>query len=79
MDSGSINSNEFTEMLEGMTKQELVKYARMTYGLSVTAKLNKHDLVRAIQDAQRKFQGNNSLQTGDSVSINGFRVSVREP
>lgn len=60
-------ANEFTQMLEGMTKQELVKYARMTYGLSVTARLNKHDLVFSIQEASRKFALNDQLQVGDSL------------
>lgn len=56
--------DEFTEMLEGMTKQELVKYARLTFGLQVTAKYNKHDLVAQVKDARRKFKMNDKLQLG---------------
>jgi hypothetical protein len=59
--------DELTEMLEGMTKQELVKYARMTYGLSVTAKYSKPDLINAIKSASQKFKMNESLQVGAAL------------
>ena len=59
--------DEFTEMLEGMTKQELVNYARMTYGLSVTARYNKADLVQAIKGAAAKFKMNADLQFGTQL------------
>lgn len=59
--------DEFTDMLEGMTKQELVKYASMTFGLNVTAKYNKHELVAAIKDAKSKFQLNEELITGKQL------------
>lgn len=59
--------SELTEMLEGMTKQELVKYARITYGLSVTAKYSKPDLVHAIKSAAEKFRGNSDLQVGAAL------------
>lgn len=56
--------DEFTVMLEGMTKQELVKYARLTYGLSVTAAYTKPDLMEAIKNAKSKFAMNSDLMTG---------------
>ena len=59
--------NEFHEMLGGMTKQELVKYANMTFGLSLTAKYNKHELIEAISDASGKFRLNDQLQIGASL------------
>lgn len=78
MDNKEIAPNEFAEMLEGMTKQELVKFARMTYGLSVTAKLHKHDLIHAIKDAQGKFRMNDTLQIGDSVANQGLKPGYAE-
>lgn len=59
--------DEFAEMLEGMTKQELVKYANMTFGLSLTAKYAKHELITAIKDAQSKFRLNDNLQIGAAL------------
>jgi hypothetical protein len=70
--------DEFTEMLEGMTKQELVKYARMTFGLQVTAKYNKHDLVALVKDARGKFKMNDRLQLGDTVEDDGLRPGYAE-
>lgn len=59
--------NEFAEMLEGMTKQELAKYGVMTYGLSLSTKYSKQDLIAYIQDAARKFKGNDSIQIGEHL------------
>jgi hypothetical protein len=67
MEYTSKPKSEFTEMLEGMTKQELVKYANMTFGLSLTARYAKHELVETIQQAQQKFQLNDNLQFGASL------------
>lgn len=67
MEYNTAPRDEFHEMLEGMTKQELVKYANMTFGLSLTAKFAKHELVVAIKDAQGKFVGNETLQIGESL------------
>jgi hypothetical protein len=71
-------ADEFTEMLEGMTKPELVKYARMTYNLSVNAKYNKPELIEAIRDSARKFKLNASFQTGASIATNGLRPGYSE-
>ncbi len=70
--------NEFLEMLEGMTKQELVKYAQMTFGLSVTAKYSKPDLLLMVQDARRKFTMSDSLQIGDALENEGLKPGFAE-
>ena len=54
----------FTVMLEGMTKQELVKYGIDTYGLSLSAKFSKPDLENAIKDAASKFKLNEQIRVG---------------
>lgn len=70
--------DEFTEMLEGMTKQELVKYARMTYNLSVNARYSKPELIGAIRDAAAKFKGNAQMQTGLDIEKSGLRPGYAE-
>lgn len=59
--------NEFAEMLEGMTKQELAKYGVATYGLSLTTKYSKQDLIGYIKDAAQKFRGNEQIRVGDGL------------
>jgi hypothetical protein len=71
-------TNEFGEMLEGMTKQELVKYARMTFGLTVTARDNKPDIILLIQDGRRKFGLNDNLQLGDTIEADGLKPGYAE-
>jgi len=71
-------SDEFTEMLEGKTKQELVKYARMTYNLSVNMRYSKPDLIEAIKSAAAKFKMNSSLQSAQSIADNGLSPGYAE-
>ncbi len=61
-----------------MTKQELVKYARLTYNLSVTAKFNKTDLIHLIKDAAAKFKGNQDFQTAEQVEEDGLQPGYAE-
>jgi len=70
--------DDFTEMLEGMTKQELVKYARMTYNLSVNNRYQKHEIIGAIKDAAKKFSMNKHLQTSGSISTSGLQPGYSE-
>lgn len=71
-------TDEFTDMLEGMTKQELVKYASMTYGLNVSAKYNKHELIAAIKDAKGKFSMNSELVTEEELERDGLKPGYAE-
>jgi len=73
-----MTQDTFTEMLEGMTKQELVKYARMTYGLSVTARYSKPDLMTAIKSAASNFRMNEALQIGEAVETQGLKPGYAE-
>lgn len=70
--------DELTEMLEGMTKPELVRYARLTYGLSVTAKLNKHDLIAAIKKAASQFTMNAEFSSETEIKDNGLKPGYAE-
>lgn len=74
----STKRDDFTEMLEGMTKQELVKYARMTYNLPLNNKYNKPEIIQAIKSAAAKFKLNNQLQTGTSIDDSGLRPGYSE-
>lgn len=55
------------ELLEGMTKPELIKYGNATYGLSLTAKYTNADLINAIEQSAAKFQLNSSIKTGTAI------------
>lgn len=66
METSTQVRDEFTEMLEGMTKQELVKYAQMTFSLSVTARYTKQDLITAIKQARAKYKLNDQLMLGEA-------------
>lgn len=70
--------DEMTEMLEGMTKPELVRYARLTYGLSVTAKLNKADLIASILKAQSQFTMNSELRSAEQLEEDGLEPGYAE-
>jgi hypothetical protein len=59
--------DEFADMLDGMTVKELVKYASLTYGLSVTAKYSKPDLINAIKSAASKFKMNERIRVGEDL------------
>ena len=65
----NITRSPFEEMLEGMTKQELVRYGIDTYGLSLNTKFSKHDIINYIQDAARKFKGNENIQIGEHLKV----------
>lgn len=57
------------DQLEEMTKKELIPYANMTYGLNVSAAMNKHDIVQAIQRATQKFAGNAQIAANSQNSL----------
>lgn len=61
--------DEFTLMLEGMNKQELVKYGQLTYALNMTAAYTKHELQNAIKDAASKFKLNEQIRVGPQLSV----------
>lgn len=71
-------ADDFTEMLEGMTKLELVKYARMTYNLSVNNRYQKHEIIAAIKDATKKFSMNKHLQSSGSIASSGLQPGYSE-
>lgn len=71
-------TDDFTDMLEGMTIPELVKYARMTFGLQVTAKLKKHEIIAAIKDAQSKFHLNQDMQSEEAMEQDGLGLGMAE-
>lgn len=66
----SANKDEFTLMLEGMNKSELVKYGKMTYGLSLTTRYTQPDLVAAIKDAATKYKMNSQITVGKDLDQN---------
>ncbi len=70
--------DEFTEMLEGMTKQELVKYGNITYGLNMTGKYSKPDLVNAIKQTARKFKLNEGMRVGDNLKDEELQPGMAE-
>lgn len=62
------NPNEFAEMLEGMTKQELVKYGKITFGLPFTGKYERTDMINQIKQSARKFQLNDNIRVGEELA-----------
>jgi hypothetical protein len=64
--------NVSEERLNAMTKEELVTYANMTFGLNVNAKMNKSDLIGAIMRSEQRFGGNADLLVGDSELPPGY-------
>ena len=65
-------TNVLEERLRTMTKEELVIYGNMTFGLNVNARMNKEDLIGSILRSESKFGGNTDLLTAESSLPPGY-------
>jgi hypothetical protein len=63
--------------LEALTKQELVKLARLTYGLQVNTGLHKHDLVTMIEKTAGQFAGNAHIQVDDDSALKPGHARIK--
>lgn len=61
-------TDEFSEMLAGWDKKELIKYGNATYGLGLTAAMNRPDLINAIQQSAKKFALNQTIKVGEHLA-----------
>jgi hypothetical protein len=62
---GGYNMNVKRELLEKMTKKDLIEHGNLTFGLSLNANHHKEDIVNAIERAGMRFRGNQDLSAGD--------------
>ena len=73
------NNINLEDQLRGMNKADLVKYANMTFGLNVNAKMSKEDLISAVLRSRSRFAGNANLLDDTSTLPPGYaRIKINK-